>query len=142
MNNKLCSISVRLSETDQSQLKAISDRLGVNNSDLVRYAIKRVITQLYALNGKNVRGKKLLPLFIKHFDELNRHFDISIKKLEYIFNSEVDNNEKIEMEDLELLSLFGMPDDFSKERIKQITGKNNINNTKEFITDYLIQKYN
>ncbi len=140
MDNKNCCISIRLSESEQRKIKATAEKLQVRNSDIVRYAIRVVLTRLSALHSSEANGITLLPTMIEYCNELNRHFDLDADKLDKIINNET--SQPVARNDIELLALCGMPVDIIQKRFFQVTGiEIGHNEVYQFMKDYLNDKY-
>jgi len=123
MENKTCSISVRLSETERRKIKVMAEKLRVKNSDIVRYAIKTAMTRLSSFHNPDLCGADLLPTMIEYCIELNRHFDLDADKLDTLINANINDKEKqVARNDIELLALCGMPVEIIQKQFRQLTG--------------------
>ena len=99
--------SVRLSSTDLRRLKQISDRLRVTESQLVRFALRHVLTRLAPLQS-GTRGAALLPVFVEFGQEMLSYFDLDEEALDRILNEDVVNGRHIDREDISLLAMYGL----------------------------------
>lgn len=144
MENKSCSISVRLSESERRKIKLMAERLRVRKSDVVRYAIKTALTHLSAFHDPSICGTALLPTMIEYCNELNRHFDLDADKLDSLINENMgDNKIRVARNDIELLALCGMPVEIIQKQFQKITGvKPDDNDIHQFMKSYLSNKYN
>ncbi len=144
MENKSCSISVRLSESERRKIKLMAERLRVRKSDVVRYAIKTALTHLSAFHDPSICGTALLPTMIEYCNELNRHFDLDADKLDSLINENMGNNKiRVARNDIELLALCGMPVEIIQKQFQKITGvKPDDNDIHQFMKSYLSNKYN
>jgi len=143
MENKTCCISVRLSENEHQKIKTTAEKLGVRNSDFIRYAIRTALTRLSALHNSDLCGTALLPTMVEHCNELNRHFDLDADKLDAIINAQTNEPERrVARNDIELLALCGMSVEIIQERFRQVTGIEIKNNEiYQFMRNYLVEKY-
>ncbi len=143
MENKTCCISVRLSEKERQKIKITAEKLGVRNSDFMRYAIRTALTRLSAFHNPELCGTALLPTMIEHCNELNRHFDLDADKLDLIINARSGEVEmQVARSDIELLALCGMSVEIIQERFRQVTGIEIKNNeVYQFMKNYLADKY-
>ncbi|NJN52449.1 MAG: hypothetical protein HC809_12520 [Gammaproteobacteria bacterium] len=66
--------SVRLSGADLRKLKAISHRLAVTESDLIRFTLRYVLARLAPLHDTETKGATLLPVFVEFGNELTSYF--------------------------------------------------------------------
>lgn len=99
-------ISVRLSMSDINRFKEISLRLGIRESDLLRFSIKNFLSILVPLNDKNLRGAELMPIWLKCGNLLLENFDIDAARLNEIFNQGLEEKDQaVDMEDIELMAM-------------------------------------
>lgn len=102
-------VSIRMSASDVRGIKRLSERLQVNDSDVIRFAVKSVLLRLAPLYEDGVRGKSLVPLLMESGSDLFRHFDLDVARLESIVNEGVsDQKVRVEQEDLRLIALHGV----------------------------------
>ncbi|HET6553611.1 MAG TPA: hypothetical protein VFG49_08745 [Dyella sp.] len=102
-------MSIRMSASDVRGIKRLSERLQVNDSDVIRFAVKSALMRLAPLCEEGVRGKRLVPLLMESGSDLFRHFDLDMARLESIVNEGVDDQMvRVEQEDLRLIALHGM----------------------------------
>ncbi|MDH5570784.1 MAG: hypothetical protein OEY89_03400 [Gammaproteobacteria bacterium] len=138
-------ISVRLSDNDLLKLKGIAQRLDVNNSEVIRYAIKTIINKLIVLSGTGaqVDTQALILALIENCNDLNRYFNFDSDKFEKILDySDSNISIALEKQDIELLSLCGMSDEAIQKRFQRITGiVNNEDITSTQLKEFLINKY-
>src|SRR5215510_9461939 len=73
--------SVRLSGADLRKLRAISERLNVTESDLIRFALRNVLNRLSPLHDLETHGASLLPVFVEFGNELTSYFDLDENSL-------------------------------------------------------------
>ena len=69
-DNRKQAVSIRMSRSDVRQIKRLADRLGVRDSDVVRFAIKTMLARLAPLPDPAVTGYGLVPVFMEAGAEL------------------------------------------------------------------------
>lgn len=143
MNNKKQCVSVRLKPSDIEKVEKIARRLGVRNSDIMRYAIKTALTRLINFQNPTCLGKRLIPTLIQNANELNRHLDIDSDRLDNILNDGIHTpEERISRDDIELLALCGLPAHQIQPRLESIVGRQiDLAEVNQFVEDYLTEKY-
>ena len=107
-------VSLRVSDADMRKVKRLAQRLGARDSDVIRFALKTMLTRLALLCDQNVRGRGLLAVFVETGGELIRHFDIDAAKLNEIVNNGVTKGMEIEEEDLHLIAMAGFQQSYAK----------------------------
>lgn len=94
-------IALRLDPIDRRKIKASSRRLAVTESDLIRYAIKRVLDELSPLSDQALEGAELLPAFLGHGPQMACWLDLSEDKLDAILHGDLeDESLRVSKEDL------------------------------------------
>ena len=93
--------------SDIRKLKKLAARLGVRESDVIRFAVKSMLAKLGPLYDADVQGRNLVPVFVESGAELLRFFEIDSAKLEAIINGGVPADRRVDREDIELLALTG-----------------------------------
>jgi hypothetical protein len=106
-DNKKRAVSLRLSTADVKRIKRVSQRLGIRDSDVIRYAIKKLLFKLSALSDPAIRGRSLVPLFLEGGADLVHHFDLDAMRLGVIINDGADDAVRVSMEDLHMLAMSG-----------------------------------
>ncbi len=101
-------VTVRMSETDVDKVKRLAERLGVHDSDVIRFAIKLMLAEFTPLHDPEIRGRKLLPVFVESGSRLFRHFELDATRLDSIINEGAPPESRIAREDLEMLSMAGL----------------------------------
>lgn len=142
VNNKQL-VSVRLNGSDLSRVKRVAARLGVRESDVIRFALKTTLAKLAPLHNDNMRGADLLPVFVELGAELARHFEIDTEALAAIINDGVhDGGGRVAPEDIQLLAMAGMPEHYVHAHLRSLTqtpiGDAGI---AEALRQYLYKKY-
>jgi hypothetical protein len=130
-------ITVRMSESDLGKIKGLARRLGVHDSDVVRFAVKAMITELAPLHDPEARGQKLLPVFVEFGHTLFRHFELDAVRLDAIINEGVSAERRVAIDDLELLAEESVKRILPAARETESHGKG----AGESLKDYLFDKY-
>jgi hypothetical protein len=114
-------VSLRLSTADLRKIKKLGQRLGCRDSDIIRFALKTMLTRLGPLCDSAVRGRALLPVFVEAGGDLVRHFDIDGPKLNTIVNAGVANGEEVDVDDLHLIAMAGMQQAYAKLSLNSLS---------------------
>jgi hypothetical protein len=125
MGPKKQAISVRVGEADLGNLRRLAKRLGVRDSDVIRVAIKMLLAKWSPLQDHTVRGRSLVPVFLENGTELFRHFDLDVPRLDSIINEGVHDEGRVEMEDIQLLSMSGIQRSYLRWRLEQVGSHSN-----------------
>ncbi|MEJ0087412.1 MAG: hypothetical protein WDO72_17195 [Pseudomonadota bacterium] len=113
-------VSIRINAGDLSKVKRLSQRLGVRDSDIVRFALKTMLQRLVPLCDPEVRGRNLVPVFVESGAELLRYFDLDAARLEAIINDSTGSERRVEREDIALLALTGGHDPFAALKLSEL----------------------
>jgi hypothetical protein len=114
-------VSVRLTTTDLVRIKRIAVRLGVRDSDVIRFALKTMLSKLAPLHNESLSGKDLLPVFVELGAELTDYFEIDSAQLDGIINNGIaDASKRVQPEDLQLLCMAGMPEHYMYARLREL----------------------
>ncbi len=100
-------ISIRMNGADVRKVKKLAQRLAVRDSDVIRFAVKCMLTRLGPLYDPDVKGRNLVPVFVESGAELLRFFDLDAARLEAVINDGVDASRRVERDDIALLALTG-----------------------------------
>jgi hypothetical protein len=111
-------VSIRLANADIRNIKRFAKRLGVRDSDIVRFAIKSTFGRLAPLCDPAIRGRSLVPVLVEAGDELIRHFELDAFQLEAIINDQAEPEDQVERDDIALLSMSGLRQDYLQMRLK------------------------
>lgn len=143
MEHNMKNISVRLTFVDIQRMKELSTRLGIRESDLFRFSVRNVLEKLVLLNDKNVKGADLIPIWLECGDFLMDHFDLDIGKLNEIFNLNVtDPNQRIDMEDIELMAMSKLNPIYMIKKLSSLCKKQiDPSRASEAFREYLYSKY-
>src|SRR5262245_61767014 len=113
-------ISIRINASDVTKVKRLAQRLGVRDSDIVRFALKSMLTRLVPLCDPDVRGRNLVPVFVESGVELLRYFDLDAARLEAIINDSTGSERRVEREDIALLALTGAQDPYAALKLSEL----------------------
>jgi hypothetical protein len=105
-------VSIRLGESDIRNIKRIARRLGVRDSDIIRFAIKSTLNRIAPLCDPGIRGRNLVPVLVESGDELIRYFELDAFRLESIINDNVDGERQVDRDDIALLALSGLREEY------------------------------
>jgi hypothetical protein len=111
-------VSIRLGESDIRNIKRIAQRLGVRDSDIIRFAIKSTLGRIAPLCDQAIRGRNLVPVLVESGDELIRYFELDTFRLETIINGQVEVTRQVERDDIALLAMSGLRDEYLMMRLK------------------------
>jgi hypothetical protein len=120
VDNRKQAVSIRMSRGDVRQIKQLADRLGVRDSDVIRYAIKTMLSRLAPLPDDAVRGFALLPVFVESGADLMRHFDLDATRLAEIINEGADVGRKVDAGDIQLIAMSATEAPYAKMRFAAI----------------------
>jgi hypothetical protein len=105
--NRKRAVSIRMSAADISKVKRLAQRLGVRDSDVIRYAVKSMLSKLAPLYDPHVKGRSLVPMFVESGSDLFLHFDIDAMRLDGIINEDAEDDRKVDHEDIQLIAMSG-----------------------------------
>ena len=107
-------VSLRVFAGDARRIKRLSERLGVRESEVIRFAIKMMLTRLSPLCDPDLRGKQVVPVLLDAGSEMLGHFRFDAAELAEIINDGAPAEDPVDPSDLELLArLGGGPQEFA-----------------------------
>ena len=109
-----------MNAADVRKVKRIAARLGVRDSDVIRFAVKTMLAKLGPLYDPEVHGRNLVPVFVESGAELLRFFDIDATKLEAIINNDVHAERRVERDDIALLALTGAQEPYAALKLSEL----------------------
>jgi hypothetical protein len=112
-------VSIRLGDSDIRNIKRIAKRLGVRDSDIIRFAIKSTLGRIAPLCDQGIRGRNLVPVLVESGDELIRYFELDAFRLESIINDKAEEGRQVDRDDVALLAMSGLRDEYLLMRIKE-----------------------
>ena len=134
-----------MNAADVRKVKKLSARLGVRDSDVIRFAVKAMLAKLGPLFDPEVHGRNLLPVFVESGAELLRFFDIDAAKLETIINGGVPADRRVDREDLALLALTSAQEPYAALRLSELdrsdSPRRSPDELLESLRQYLYAKY-
>lgn len=110
-------VSIRMSRSDVRHIKRLAERLGARDSDVIRFAIKLMLAKLTPLQDPLVRGRSLVPVFMECGAELMRHFELDAARLSGIINDDVDDERRVEPDDIQLIAMSGIQRSYLQLRV-------------------------
>ena len=111
-------VSIRLGESDIRNIKRMARRLGVRDSDIIRFAIKSTLSRIAPLCDPAIRGRNLVPVLVESGDDLIRYFELDAFRLEGIINENVEEGRQVESDDIALLAMSGLREEYLVMRLK------------------------
>jgi hypothetical protein len=111
-------ISIRLGQSDIRNIKRMARRLAVRDSDIIRFAIKSTLSRIAPLCDPAIRGRNLVPVLVESGDELIRYFELDAFRLEAIINENVEEGRQVERDDVALLAMSGLREEYLVMRLK------------------------
>jgi hypothetical protein len=107
-------VSLRVSAADLRKVKKLAQRLGVRDSDVIRFALKTTLARLAPLCDISVRGRSLLQVFTEAGTDLFHHFDLDTARLEEIVNGGATKEQEVSADDLQLIAMAGIRQTYGK----------------------------
>jgi hypothetical protein len=105
---------------DVRKVKKLAVRLGVRDSDVIRFAVKSMLAKLGPLYDPDMHGRNLVPVFVESGGELLRFFDIDAAKLESIINNGVHAERRVDRDDIALLALTGAQEPYAALKLSEL----------------------
>lgn len=134
-------VSIRLGESDVRNIKRIAGRLGVRESDVIRFAIKSMLNRISPLCDEAITGRNLLPVLVESGDELIRHFELDAYRLEGIINDRARDDARVDRDDIALLAMSGLREQYLVMRLNRNDSPPEANAPKHSLRVYLYDKY-
>lgn len=113
-------VSIRMNGSDVRKVKKLAARLGVRDSDVIRFAVKSMLAKLGPLYDPDVHGRNLVPVFVESGAELLRFFEIDATKLEAIINNGVHADRRVDRDDIALLALTGAQEPYAALKLSEL----------------------
>jgi hypothetical protein len=121
MEGRKKAVSLRINTADLRKVKKLAQRLGVRDSDIIRFALKTTLARVALLCDDTVRGRALLPLFVDSGSDLFQHFDLDTTRLIEIVNDGVPKDQEVELGDLQLIAMAGIQQAYAKVGLSRAT---------------------
>jgi hypothetical protein len=113
-------ISLRLGTGDIRRIKRLAHRLGVRDSDVVRFGIKMMLSRMLPLCDPQFRGRHLVPLLAEWGPEALRHFELDATSLDEIVNGGVPPEHRVDIEDINLLLMVSTQESYAKLSLRAL----------------------
>ena len=110
-----------MNSSDVRKVKRLAGRLGVRDSDVIRFAVKGMLARIGPLHDPEVRGRNLVPVFVESGAELLRFFELDAARLEAIINEGVDPGRRVERDDIALLALTGAQLPYAQLKLSELS---------------------
>jgi len=138
-------VSIRMNRADVQKVKKLAQRLGVRDSDVIRFAVKCMLGRLGPLYDKEVKGRNLVPVFVESGAELLRFFDLDAAKIEAIVNDGVDPLKRVDRDDIALIALTGAQEPYAALMLSELNrddrSRGRAGELSESLRQYLYEKY-
>ena len=136
-------VSIRVRCHDVERVKKISQRIGVRESDLFRFAIRMLLARFAPLRNVEMGGRDLLPLLMEFGTELAHYFELDAERLALIINQGVDDPDKrVEIRDIELLIMSTVQEGYTYLRLKGLTDQDlEHEGITSMVRRYIYEKY-
>jgi hypothetical protein len=134
-------VSIRLGEGDLRNIKRMANRLGVRDSDIIRFAIKSMLNRIAPLCDQAIRGRNLVPVLVESGDELIRYFELDSFRLESIINGHAEPGRQVDRDDIALLAMSGLREEYLAMRVKDGDGADIGGAPAPSLRRYLYDKY-
>ena len=142
LDHRKQAVSIRLGESDVRNIKRLAQRLGVRDSDIIRFAIKSMLNRNSPLCDEAIRGRNLVPVLIESGDELIRYFEFDSFRLDRIINERVEEDARVHRDDIALLAMSGLREQYLMMRLKDSNGSPaEPNGRGHSLRGYLYDKY-
>jgi len=124
-----------MSRSDVRQIKQLAARLGARESDVIRFAIKIMLTKLAPLQDLQVGGRALVPVFMEAGAELMQHFELDAARLSAIINDGVKDERRVEPDDIQLIAMSGIQRSYPQLRVPGLRPSHGATGAKELTYD-------
>jgi hypothetical protein len=134
-----------MNAADVRKVKKLAERLGVRDSDVIRFAVKCMLGRLGPLYDPEVRGRNLVPVFVESGAELLRFFELDAARLESIINEGVDAARRVDRDDIALLALSGAQEPYAALMLRELhrdeASRSRVAELADSLRIYLYDKY-
>jgi hypothetical protein len=138
-------ISIRMNAADVRKVKKLAQRLGVRDSDVIRFAVKCMLARLGPLYDPEVKGRNLVPVFVESGSELLRFFELDAARLDAIINGEADVTKRVDRDDIALLALSGAQEPYAALMLSELSRddrkRSRVGQLSDSLRQYLYEKY-
>lgn len=129
MDSRKQAVSIRMNAADIRNVKKLAKRLGVRDSDVIRFAVKVMLGKLAPLYDPHVTGRRLVPVFVESGTDLFRHFELDATRLDTIINDGADAESRVDQDDVQLIAMSGIQQSYAKLRLSSLGGPHATNNS-------------
>jgi hypothetical protein len=134
-------VSIRLGEGDVRNIKRMAQRLGVRDSDIIRFAVKSMLSRIAPLCDDAIRGRNLVPVLVESGDELIRYFELDAYRLDSIINEHAGASTRVDRDDIALLAMSGLREQYLVMRMQDGTAMPQEPAPGRSLRNYLYDKY-
>jgi hypothetical protein len=134
-------VSIRLGEGDVRNIKRMAQRLGVRDSDIIRFAVKSMLSRIAPLCDDAIRGRNLVPVLVESGDELIRYFELDAYRLDSIINEQAGASTRVDRDDIALLAMSGLREQYLVMRMQDGTAMPQEPAPGRSLRNYLYDKY-
>lgn len=134
-------VSIRLGEGDVRNIKRMAQRLGVRDSDIIRFAVKSMLSRIAPLCDDAIRGRNLVPVLVESGDELIRYFELDAYRLDSIINEQAGATTRVDRDDIALLAMSGLREQYLVMRMQDGSAVPNEAVPSRSLRNYLYDKY-
>ena len=117
MDSRKQAVSIRMNAADIRNVKKLAKRLGVRDSDIVRFAVKVMLGKLAPLYDPQITGRRLVPVFVESGTDIFRHFELDTVRLDTIINGGADAASRVDHDDVHLIAMSGIQQSYAKLRL-------------------------
>lgn len=114
LDSRKQAVSIRLGSGDLRKVKILARRLGVRDSDVIRFALKWTLNRIAPLCDPQVRGRQLVPVFVECGGELVRYFELDAARLEALLNDGANGAGSVDHDDVLLIVMSGTQQPYAR----------------------------
>ncbi len=141
-DNRKQAVSIRLGSGDIRKVKQLAERLGVRDSDVIRFALKWTLNRVAPLCDPEIKGPSLVPMFVETGADLIRYFELDAFRLDGVINGNVEPDRKVAHDDIALLALAGSQQPYALLRLRSSgPGNDPAIGSIDALRQYLYDKY-
>ena len=122
MDSRKQAVSIRMNAGDIRNVKKLAKRLGVRDSDVIRFAVKVMLGKLAPLYDPLVTGRRLVPVFVESGTDILRHFELDATRLDTIINEGADAESRVDPDDVQLIAMSGIQQSYARLRLSSLDG--------------------
>lgn len=122
METRKRAVSVRMSVNDMRNVQLLAKRLAVRDSEVIRFAVKIMLSKLAPLYDMTTRGRNLVPVFVESGPDIFRYLELDAARLDAIINEGVADEARVTHDDIQLIAMSGIQQSYAKLRLTRISG--------------------